>query len=90
VYYDLKWFICAKDNKTWRGEILVDTSFIQKNYTVLDLDDPISKAFSLFQNTDVIMVMEEGKYKGVIVERDNHTGENIPSSKNQNLSETPP
>jgi CBS domain-containing protein/ribosome-associated translation inhibitor RaiA len=43
---------------------------VNKEYSYVNIDDPISKTFTKFQNQNELVVTGEGKFQGFIVEKD--------------------
>lgn len=44
--------------------------FMSNDYRVIDADEPISQALSLFEETDSIIVMRDKEYVGVLIEKE--------------------
>jgi hypothetical protein len=51
-------------------EMMVNSNqLVEKNYSKLNADDPLSKAISLFDDTDVIMIFEDNTFQGALVKK---------------------
>jgi predicted transcriptional regulator len=50
--------------------MLNSNRLLEKKYSKLNSDEPLSKAISLFKNTDVIMIFKDKKYQGALLKKD--------------------
>ncbi|MCD6171228.1 MAG: CBS domain-containing protein [Thermoplasmata archaeon] len=56
-----------------------------KNATFIDADEPISRAISLFEKDDAIVVTKDGKYEGMLIEKELARAKLPPKAKVKNF-----
>ena len=63
---------------------------MSREYRVIEPDEPISRALSIFEETDTIIVMENKNYKGVLIEKELTRAKLPPNAKVKSFIKSAP